>query len=93
MENALCKDCTHFRQHYGLSNGKLYRIYCGHCTFQNVKRKHPDAKACIHFVHGSPDEESFVEKEYLSKKMLQYVLDLQVVPRGTTCCYFKSNFI
>ncbi len=83
MENTLCKDCTHFRQHYGLNGGKLYRIYCGHCTFEKVKRKLPDTKACIHFVSGSSNEEAFVRKEYLTKKVLQYVLDMQLLPEIT----------
>lgn len=79
MENH-CKSCRYFLQHYTLDNRKIFRVYCGHCTFQSPKRKRPDAKACVNFIPGPAQEEAFVSKEYLSKELLQYMLNLNLLP-------------
>ena len=80
MSNETCQNCQYFRQHYGLDHTSLFRVFCGHCTFSKVRKKYPDTPACDHFVPGLPDRESFVTKEYLSKELLQYVLNLELLP-------------
>lgn len=75
-----CNACQYFLQHYCFDKRKLFRVYCGHCTFSGVKRKHPDAKACENFIAGLTDTDAFATKEYLSKELLQYVLSLQLLP-------------
>ena len=75
-----CKECQYFLQHYTLDTRKIFRVYCGHCTFRAAKRKHPDAKACENFVPGSSQEGAFASKEYLSKELLQYLLKLDLLP-------------
>ena len=80
MAKQYCKDCVHFLQHYALSGGKLYRVYCGHCTLQRAKRRRPDADACDAFVYAAPDEDAFVTREYLSKELLRYVCSLELLP-------------
>ena len=80
MEEKQCKDCQHFMQHLSLDKRRLFRVYCGHCTFSRVKRKLPDSKACENYIAGSPPEEAFATKEYLSKELLQYILSLDLLP-------------
>ncbi len=80
MENAVCRQCQNFVQHYGLSNKCLYRIYCGHCTLGRTKTKRPDTKACSQFVPGVMDTERFASKEYISKYLLDYMASLELLP-------------
>ena len=75
-----CKYCRHFCQHYTFDHGKLFRVYCGHCTYSKVKIKQPDSKACQHYVWAAPDEDAFATKEYLSKALLDYVLKMELLP-------------
>ena len=81
MSEKKCADCKYFIQHYCLNQRKLFRVYCGHCTFSGVKRKHPDGKACGNFVPGPVDVDAFVDQEYLSKELLQRVLSLPLLPK------------
>ena len=80
MENNYCKNCKNYYQHYGLDKQKIYRLYCGHCALDVKKRIQPDRKACDAFIGAPPDEEAFVNKEYLSKELLHYVLGLDLLP-------------
>lgn len=80
MPEKCCKYCAHYRQHYILSGKKLVRIYAGHCTYAKVKSKKPDSAACGDFIEGMPDDEAFANKEYLSKELLQYLLQLELLP-------------
>jgi len=80
MKEQQCKNCQHFLQHPARSKRRLFRVYCGHCTFGKARRKQPDAKACENFLPGPPPEEAFVSKEYLSKELVQYVLGLELLP-------------
>ena len=81
MTEQKCKDCQYYLQHYTLDTRKIFRVYCGHCTFKHPRRKRPDTKACEHFKPGAVQEEAFVSKEYLSKELLQYVLELELLPK------------
>ena len=40
----------------------------------------PDAQACQNFIPGEADEEAFASKEYLSKELLKYVLEMELLP-------------
>jgi len=80
MREQHCSDCQHYLQHYALSRNKIFRVYCGHCTYNRAKQKRPDAKACKDFVAAISREDAFVSKEYLSKELLQYVLSLELLP-------------
>lgn len=79
MQNERCCDCSFFMQHYCLDNRKLFRVYCGHCMLKRPKHKLPDAKACGSFIKKRK-EDAFVTKEYLSKALLKYVLELELLP-------------
>jgi len=74
MDEQQCKNCQHFLQHLAINRRRLFRVYCGQCTLGKARRKNPEAKACDKFIPGSPPEEAFVSKEYLSKELLRYVL-------------------
>ena len=80
MDNLFCNTCAYYRQHYTFDHRKLFRVYCGHCTDQKVKTKRPDAKACKNYTPSDPDEKPFVTKEYLSKALLTYMLQLELLP-------------
>ena len=80
MENNLCNTCAYYRQHYTFLDRKIFRVYCGHCTYQKAKTKRPDAKACKNYVLSDSAENAFVAKEYLSKAILEYMLRLELLP-------------
>ena len=80
-KETVCSDCQYFLQHYSLNEGRLIRVYCGHCTFfPRTRAKRPDARACENFIPGPADTEAFVTKEYLSKALLHRVLNLPLLP-------------
>lgn len=81
MSDPHCADCRYYLRHFTLDKHKIFRVYCGHCTFSRAKHKRPDAKACDHYVPGPPQEDAFVSKEYLSKELLQYLLSLELLPK------------
>ena len=81
MEKQYCKNCLHYKQHYALDQKKIYRVYCGHCIKPKVKHKKPDAVACDLFIPTDPDENAFVAKEYLSKELLSYMVNLELLPK------------
>lgn len=80
MNEVYCKSCQHFIQHYALCNGRLIQVYCGHCTYKKPKTKRPDRKACEHFQQGAKDTEQFAGKEYLSKRLLDKVMSMELLP-------------
>ena len=80
MDNYSCRTCAHYRQHDTLDQRKIFRVYCGHCTYQKVKTKRPDAKVCEHYLLSESAEKAFATKEYLSKSLLEYMLKLELLP-------------
>lgn len=80
MDNTSCETCVYYRQHYTFDHRKIFRVYCGHCTYQKVKTKRPDAKACENYLLSESAENAFVAKEYLSKALLEYMLSLELLP-------------
>ena len=80
METKQCKMCQYFIQHYGLRSGRLFRVYCGHCTRAGAKRKKPDAQTCEYFIPGEAEGEAFANKAYLTKELLKYVLEMDLLP-------------
>lgn len=80
MAEMQCQNCKYYLQHYTFDKRKIFRVYCGHCTFRRVRRKQPDGKACENYAPGTAPEDAFVSKEYLSKELLQYLLNLELLP-------------
>jgi len=80
MDNDFCKSCAYFRQHYTFDQRKIFRVYCGHCTYLKAKVKRPDSKACHNYLRAEAAEERFATKEYLSKQLVEYMLKLELLP-------------
>ena len=80
MGEEICRNCAFYLQHFTMDQGRIFRVYCGHCTQRRYKRRLPDAKICDQFRPGSAPEDAFASKEYLSKALLQYVLSLELLP-------------
>ena len=80
MENQICQNCKYFRQHYGLDGTKIFRLHCGHCVLSHLRTKKPYQKACAEFVQGENKEKEFVSKEYLSKFLLDWIQQLELMP-------------
>lgn len=79
-EKAFCKHCQFYHQHYALNNRRFFRVFCGYCTHGRPKTKRPDASACEHFILGVPNTDAFASREFLSKELLKYVLNLELLP-------------
>ena len=80
MDGNYCKGCRYFIQHYALIENRIIQVHCGHCTWKTPKTKRPDRKACEHFERGAKNTEQFASKEYLSKKLLDKVLSMELLP-------------
>lgn len=80
MAKETCSDCTYFRQHYTFDQKRIFRVYCGHCTFLSPKKKHPDTRACPNYSAAPANREVFATKEYLTKELIQYVINLDLLP-------------
>lgn len=91
MDKKICKNCVHFHQHYALDQRKIFRVYCGHCTVQTGRKGRPDAVACDNYTPAPPDESAFATKEYLSKELLQYLLNLELLPKIEDIAETKSK--
>ena len=83
MNQEQCKNCHYYLQHYTFDSKRIFRVFCGHCTLGRSRTKQPFAKACASFRPRPPQEEAFVSKEYLSKELLQYMLQLELLPEIT----------
>jgi hypothetical protein len=80
MSEKICQNCQYYRQHYGISGGRIYKVFCGHCTAGKLKVKRPWTKCCTNYIYAPPAEDAFVSKEYLSKALLQRVLNMELLP-------------
>ena len=78
MNEKNCQHCKNYVQHYGLFDGKLKVVYCGHCKANYTKRKHPDDPACPKFVFDQSIKMKMVSKEYLTRKLLQHILEMEL---------------
>ena len=80
MEQNICNTCVYYRRHYSFDDQKIFQVNCGHCAGKKIRRKRPDAKACEDYVQIGRQESAFVSKEYLSKKLLEYMMELELLP-------------
>ena len=80
MENQTCQNCKYFYQHYGLDGTKIFRLHCGHCGKPRLRIKKPHQAACAEFEQGENTEKKFVSKEYLSKSLLDWIRQLELLP-------------
>ena len=80
MIEKRCEQCENFVQHYGLCEGRLFQLYCGHCRRKDRKTRNPQKKACDAFVQGTSDASQFVTKQFLTEALLRRVLELPLLP-------------
>jgi len=80
MAEKTCVNCHYFKQHYSLDNESLFRVYCGHCIFTKPKHRRPDSKACDHYTLSAGNTHAFVNKKYLSKKLFEHILNMNLLP-------------
>lgn len=80
MDQNTCNTCAHYRQHYVLDQKKIFRIYCGHCTYGRTRTTRPNSKPCENYLQRDPDENAFVSKEFLSKALMEYMQKLELLP-------------
>ena len=83
METQICKNCTHFRQHYTVDAEHYSALNCGHCTWPRIKHRKPDSKACEHFVLQTeppllPNRRSVVH--FLHTRFLEYIMEMPLPP-------------
>ena len=91
MVQNTCNSCAYYLQHYTFNRRNIFRVHCGHCTYQRAKTKRPDAKACENYTPSNPCETPFVSKEYLSKALLEYMLNLELLPQIYDSEYKQEN--
>ena len=82
MEGKLCRDCENYLQHYTLIDGKLGKVYCGHCKRFMKRRIRPDGRICDQFIPGQPLEKTMVSKQYLTKALLQRIFNIELFPES-----------
>ena len=84
MNDTTCASCVYYKQHYILDGKKIIRIFCGHCTLKKKNSFHRSRRSfapiCEEYIPGTSDEEAFVSQEYLSKALLDRVLNLPLLP-------------
>jgi len=82
MEQEICQDCEHFKQHYHISGEYAFLINCGHCVCPGLKHRKASAKACERFIKreglGVPDREQTIR--YLTTKVLDRIMALELPP-------------
>lgn len=81
MEQQRCGQCQYYIPHYILTEeGKLVRIYCGHCVNGRPKNKKPNRKSCEEFREGT--NEPYVTKQYLRIALLKKILEMELLPEN-----------
>ncbi|MBR2889178.1 MAG: hypothetical protein IKC09_02745 [Oscillospiraceae bacterium] len=80
MDQEICQNCANYHRHYTFIENRIIRVYCGHCGFPKIKRRMPDAPACQHYIQGQSDRHLFASKEYLSKALIQYITEMELLP-------------
>lgn len=87
MQQQICRTCRYYKQHYTFDERKIFRVHCGHCMKRHSKSKRPDTKGCQYYAAADSDHTPFVSKEYLSKALLEYMMQLDLLPE----IYIQNN--
>ena len=75
MKNK-CGNCENYIQHFAILDGKVQKIWCGHCRERGKKKLDQESIACELFVQGENVEQKLVNREYLTKNLLKKVLSM-----------------
>lgn len=84
MEQYLCKDCSHFRQHYILDANSCTAIDCGHCVYPRLKHRHARAPACANFSLRAAPPPLPATRHFLSAEVLRWLRSLDLPPEVFT---------
>lgn len=82
MEDRICKNCRHFKQHYTFSENRCHWVDCGHCVKRKGKSRSVWSKGCEFFEQREESVE-LITKQFLSKRLLEYALSLDLPPEIT----------
>lgn len=83
MDTPTCKTCTHFRQHFVLTDVRGAAVMCGHCVFPRLKHTRPDKEACPHYEEQDKEKPFPCRQEtyrYLTTTVLEKILELELPP-------------
>ncbi len=83
MDTPTCKTCTHFRQHFVLTDDYAAAVYCGHCVHPRLKHTRPDKKACPHYKEQAKENPLPCRREtvhFLTTRVLESILTLELPP-------------
>ena len=83
MDTPICKNCTHYHQHYILDDQRCAAVNCGHCTYPRLKHREQTHPGCTHFQPRAtpcplPDRGQVIH--FLTTDLLQYILSLDLPP-------------
>jgi len=83
MNDYVCRNCQHYRQHYLLDSETAIPVNCGHCVYPRLKKRKPQSSACRYFLLHSnavdlPDKDGLIQ--FLSTECLQRILTLPLPP-------------
>ena len=83
MEAQTCKSCTHFYQHYVLTETYGFPVDCGHCRKPRIKHRKASDKACGHYLLRSNSDTPQNRSEvvhFLTTTVLERILELEIPP-------------
>lgn len=78
MEEKVCGQCGHFRQHYTLDDQSCMTVCCGHCVFPRLKNRRPDTPACGHFLMG--EQKLPASRRFLTMELIRWMQSLEFPP-------------
>lgn len=48
---SICEKCKHYINHFSVDNGRVHRVFCGHCTV-DCRQKTSFKRVCNNFEEG-----------------------------------------
>ena len=83
MNNPVCQNCAHFRQHYIMDVQWAQPVHCGHCTYPRLKNRKPDTPACKFFSSKAtpdclPDRAEAIQ--FLTVDVVKKIMELTLPP-------------
>ena len=86
MSDKTCKSCKYFHQHYILTEGRIVRVFCGHCIFPKVKSKRPYSKACENYIYDEQYDSYYCDMNLDEDEMMHFLTG-----SFGNCPYYRDN--
>ena len=83
MSEPTCKTCSHFYQHFVLTETQGVAAFCGHCVYPRTKHVRPDKKACPHYEEQDQNKTFPCRRKtvhFLTTTVLEKILELELPP-------------